>query len=210
MIDKTLTTEAIFLFSLCAGIVLIIFSIIWSGRLKNRPPVEIVLSKLGINLKLDTLALLILVGVLIAGGGGFFLYQSYEGRLESMTLEYRQKLESMKIDLDNTSVRLTTLEDTVKEFKDYDLTFKLDFWGPIEDLPNYPETEIIAYLRRKGEKDYITYDKIIIEKDKHGINVEVGDLRPGDTVRLNAKNEDKTWVSQLTKIPEARIIMTQD
>ena len=176
------------------GIGLIIFAL-FRGRSLGQRPVEIALTKLGLNLKSDTLTLLIILGCVLACIGVFFWYRGYETQVADL-----------KIELEQAKTRINTIDDVLKSFKVYAMRFHLIF--PEIDTIDAREIKVQAYISKQGDPPPKLYDTETLVGFSNDIWVKIDNLNPGDKLCIVAyEGEDKSWQSAEIEIPKAHIQM---
>ena len=176
------------------GIGLIIFALFRGRRLGQRP-VEIALSKLGINLKSDTLTLMIILGCVLACLGVFFWSKGYE--------TYVTELEGK---VDKLEAEKKTKDELLERFKVYAMRFNLVF--PKEDTLNTQDIKVQAYMAKQGKLPAKLYDPETFLGWSNDIWVKIDNLNPGDKLRIVAyEGEQKSWQSRDIEIPKTNINM---
>ena len=90
MFAKEFHTIILYIVLPLVGLGLIVFALTWGKRLGQRP-VDIAIAKLGLNLKLDTLTFLILIGFVMTGAGGFLWYLDHETQVAEANKKLGQK-----------------------------------------------------------------------------------------------------------------------
>jgi hypothetical protein len=175
------------------GIGLIVFAMVWGKRLSQRR-VEIALAKLGIDLKTDTLTLMILLGCAMASVGILFWYQGYEAQVNQL-----------KGDLEQAEVKLQSMNDVLESFKVYSMRFHPVF--PKAETVNCREVEVQVYICKQGKGPPQLCASETTVGFSNDLWVNVDNLNPGDKLRLVAyEGEGKSWESaDVIEVPQTDI-----
>ncbi len=188
------------------GIGLIVFAVTWGKRLVQRP-VEITVSKLGLNLKTDTLVILILLGSVMASMGVYFIFQGYEKRIEETNKENNKQLIEKDTEIKILSKSFDNLSKSFDKFKVYAMRFRLIFKSTNNIDTQKFKVQIYNWKQGKGEPQ-ITSPATI-----PGVNelwVSVGNLNAGDELRIIVyEDENKKWQSGKIEIPKTDLLMTK-
>ena len=177
------------------GIGLIVFTVTWGKRLAQRP-VEIAVSKLGLNLKTDTLTILILLGAVMASIGVFFIFQGYEKQIEETNRQLIEKDSEIK-----------HLSKSLDKFKVYSMPFHLIFKSTNSVDTEKFRVQVFNWKQGKGEPQ-ITSPPAIPGLNELWVTVE--NLNPGDQIRIIAyEDENKSWQSGKIEIPKTDLLMTK-
>jgi len=195
--DRTYQITFIYVILPLVGIALIVFALIWGRRLGKRP-FEIGLAKLGINLKADTMTLLILLGFLMACVGVFFQYRGYE-----------TKVTDLKGLLNEAQTKIEERDKILKSFQVYSMRFHLLF--PETDTIDAPKIEVQAYIEEPGQvgRQLRPCEKCDVVSNDVWVNVD--DLRSGDKLRIVAyEGDEKSWMSNDVEIPKTRLQMRRE
>ena len=177
------------------GIGLIVFTVTWGKRLVQRP-VEIAVSKLGLNLKTDTLTILILLGSIMASIGVFFIFRGYEKQIEETNKQLIEKDSEIKI-----------LSKSLDKFKVYAIRFHLIFKSTNNIDTQKFKVQVFNWKQGKGRPQITSPDAI------PGLNelwVTIDNLNPGDEIRIIVyEDENKSWQSGKIEIPKTDLSMTK-
>lgn len=177
------------------GIGLIVFTVTWGKRLVQRP-VEIAVSKLGLNLKTNTLTILILLGSIMASIGVFFIFRGYEKQIEETNKQLIEKDSEIKI-----------LSKFLDKFKVYAMRFHLIFKSTNNIDTQEFKVQVFNWKQGKGAPQITSPDAI------PGLNelwVTIDNLNPGDEIRIIVyEDENKSWKSGKIEIPKTDLPMTK-
>lgn len=200
MISKIFSPQLIIILFLVGGIACILLSILWADRLKSSLPIKIKIEKFGIDLNLQTLSFVILVGFLMVASGGIFFFQEYESRLDNY-----------ENDLSKSRSKTETLQATLDKFDEFDIKLKLDF--PEGDYPNPKNTILTSFVYRKNVYDTSKpYNRSHpLPANQGGMTVEVSGLKPEDRVFVTAEEiygeQTIEWKSETMYVPNALLKM---
>ena len=177
-----------------SGLGLIIFALV-RGKHLGQKPVEIVLTKLGLSLKLDTLTLLILLGCVFSGVGVYFWYRGYESQVGDL----KRKVEKVEAEK-------TTLDGVLERFRVYAMRFHLVF--PKEEAINAKAIKTQAYIAKQSEVSPKLYEIEPLVGFSNDIWVKIDNLNPGDKLCIVAyEGLEKSWESADIEIPKTNIQM---
>lgn len=175
------------------GMVLIVFALVWGKRLGQRR-VEIALTKLGIDLKSDTLTLMILLGCAMASVGILFWYQGYEAQVRKL-----------KADVQQAKYKMESMNNILQSFRVYSMQFHPVF--PKADTVNVKDMEVQVYICKqgKGPPQLCTSQATIGFSNDLWVNVD--NLNPGDKLRLvTYGSEGESWESaDVIEVPQTDI-----
>ena len=175
------------------GIGLIVFAVVRGKRLSQRR-VEIGLARLGIDLKSDTLTLMILLGCVMASAGILFWYQGYEAQVNEL-----------KGDLEQAEVKLQSMNNVLESFKVYRMLFHPVF--PTNETVDVRDVEIQVYICKQGKGAPQLCPSEATVGFSNDLWVNVDNLNPGDKLRLVAyEGEEKSWESaDVIQVPQTNI-----
>lgn len=196
-VDTTYQMAFIYIILPLVGIALIVFALIWGKRLGKRP-FEISLAKLGVDLKADTMTLLILLGFLMACVGVFFQFRGYETQVTNL-----------QEDLDNAETKIKERDEILKSFQVYAMRFHLVF--PETDTIDAPKIKVQAYVEEPGQvgRQLRPCEKCDVISNDVWVNVD--DLRSGDKLKIIAyEGDEKSWMSNDVEIPKTKLQMRRE
>lgn len=192
MLAKELHTIILYIVLPFVGLGIIVFALTWGTRLGKRP-VEIAIAKWGLNLKLDTLTFLILIGFIMAGVGGFLWYQDYGKQIS----EAKNKLGQKEIEVE-------TYKQFVEKFKLYSMRFHLNF--PETDIVNVRKIKVQVYILKQDKGPPQLSDTEPVVGLMNDLWVSIDNLNPGDKLRIIAyEGQEKSWESLEVEIPKTHL-----
>jgi len=166
-------------------------------RLIGRLELDVKFEKLGITLlKTDAFGLMLLVGIVLIITGPLFLYLRYEDRLATMQKE-----------VDGMKAKVSIIDETMKQLKEYDLRLNLLFPENDPANPLAATLKVNAYVRKKGEPVEKPYDQIKVDRGFGGIVVQFDKLSLGDKLFVIAEDGSKKWRSDDMITPAAYLKM---
>jgi hypothetical protein len=177
------------------GITLILLAIRRAVPIGNRP-LAINASKLGLDIKTDTVGLLILVGVVFIGLGPFFAYRGYERRLSALQRQ-----------LDDSNANYREVLNQLKQFKIYDAKLNLAF--PAEAHVDPRDVVVQLAVTRPGQTPkLVTPEQYVGPGD---LWIELDNVALGDKIRVIANEKDgeseRKWESEEIEIPKSQVAM---
>ncbi len=195
--ETTIQLILIYIVMPVIGLGLILFALV-RGKQFDQQQMNLGLKKLGLELKCDKTALLILMGFVLLFVGGMFIYYDYDEQIA--TLECR---------LNQTKAEIASKDELLERFNCYAMHFSLVF--PQEDSVAIGDINVQAVISRQGEGQ----PQITTPDTRMGLSndlwVHIDNLHPGDELRLLAYQSDGTeWQSNdICEVPKSRIMMVR-
>jgi hypothetical protein len=189
------------------GLSLIVFAIVRQKHMIGRQVINLTYSRLGIGLKADAFALVVLIGCAMCGASVFLILQGYDIKLKA--------LEGQVGTLQNQMQGMNeTVQETISAIKDYNL----DLWlipaptdpppasgGGAQSIPI--DAKINAFVQRKGASQAELYNDFQVKKGPGGLTVHFDKLRLGDILRVTATSGSSRWQSDYLEMPSAIVTM---
>jgi hypothetical protein len=179
------------------GVGIILYAL-FRATTKQHTPIDLTIGKLG-AVKMDFVAFLVCVGIVLAGVGVFFRYRGYESRL--------RELESSKA---ASETRFKELQFQIDRFKNYNLNVALSF----RESVSHEGLKISQLVKPPGEKVFQLSDQIVVptnsEEANNVVSITVGHLNKGDRLKFKVTMADKTWVSEEMEVPVVNLSMIEE
>jgi len=195
--EKTMQIILSYIIMPLIGMGLILFALL-KGKQFGQQQMNLGIKKLGLELKCDKTALLILMGFVLVIVSALFIYHDYDTQVAQLECQLNQA----KLDIVNK-------DELLKKFKCYAMDFSLEF--PEMDTVNVEDVSVQAAISRQGETQF----QITTPETRVGLSnnlwVLIDNLHPGDELRILAyQGDEKTWQSNnICKVPKSRVQMVR-
>lgn len=177
------------------GIGLLLYAL-FLGRNLEGNPIKIKIDRPRLDLELDRLSLVILLGVFLMIFGVIIWNQGY--KIKASRMEY---------DLKSAKNEITTKNNLLEKFKCYSVKFPLIF--PENGNINPNDISVQVYILKPGMESAKLCDFKKITSLSNDISVSIEYLNPGDRLRIRAQEvENREWEGiNIVEIPKIDIQM---
>ena len=177
------------------GIGLLLYALFLGKNLEGNP-IEIKIGKPKLDLKLDRLSLVILLGVFLMIFGVIIWNQGY-----------KTKVSKMEDDLNSAKDEITQKDNLLEKFRYYRLQIPLIF--PENDITDANDINTQVFKQKEDSESAKLCDHKKAISFSQDISVIVDYLNPGDELRIVAyEGEDKKWEGvNIVEVPKIKIQM---
>lgn len=185
------------------GVALIICALLMRQPLMGKDVIDATPEKLGLAIKLNAFALIVLVGLVMIATPIFFWYKGYEDKLSNLQKSYETQLLSL-------NEKVQGLEASISFFKEHELSLNLvfaDVEPPDIAKITWPPN---AFVQRVGEREPKLYDMADFIRGPGGIVASFKKLRSGDRLFVVVVDGAKKWQSSDMVAPSAQLEMHRE